>query len=852
MTPVPPLLPEDAARFAGVDAPPRVQRLLGALLGLARQSLTAPLTLTVVELERELMRDAERARNSQVQADLLAQARQVHPFADGFSHRFLDELTGALQALFAAGDTLPSVPTPAPAAAPRPPPGMLTLVDDTDIDRDIVLAEIVRREMLRSANALQLLGQRLAVLAARPALDPEQVPFGPAGLCQLLRRIGEQGALELEAQLALYRSFERQVLDRLGELLERANLLLDHEGVLPGLVYTPYLARSAATRRIVTGPGRSSEAPAGRRTVAAPLTAWNGGAASGSWSAMMHEVLGGSHAGGQAVPAPQPADAGTGIGTPAMATELPPPLPVDLAAPAMTALHQLLAGARHGADNVPRTAVGTPPSAAHMGPGTGGNTPLGGPLGERHAAARQADEALPDSPSPPAQPHAAAPAPAPAEAVPSATVDAVLSQLQARIAQGARPHSMADMHDALLAQLRAEHGERAALTVKDNDTLELLGLLFQQIQQQQRPTAPTQDLVGRLQVPLVRAALADPGFFVRDEHPAREFLNTIAEAGAAWLGEDDLDPQLAQKLGAAVDTVVAEYRDDPAVFSTANEQVQEHFRTAVHKAELAERRHVEAARGRERLDVARQQATARIDAACEQSAPPRFVQTLLKQAWADVLTLAQLRHGEESEQWKLRLAETQQIAAVTAQAPGSDPHPADALATSVEEALLQVGYHAEEATAIARRLSSPGGEDDTSSRTELTARLKSRARLGGQADGSDARRQAPLARSTVEEDCYRQLCALPFGTWFEFVTNQQGDLRRQRLSWYSLVTDHALFVNARGQKVAEHTLDALARLMAQDQARIVTEDKGRLVDRAWQATLRTLRALAGGMQGDGA
>ena len=55
-----------------------------------------------------------------------------------------------------------------------------------------------------------------------------------------------------------------------------------------------------------------------------------------------------------------------------------------------------------------------------------------------------------------------------------------------------------------------------------------------------------------------------------------------------------------------------------------------------------------------------------------------------------------------------------------------------------------------------------------------------------------------------------------------------------------------MFVNARGQKVAEHTLDALARLMAQDQLHIVTEDRARLIDRAWQATLRALRSLTRG------
>ncbi|MDR6093440.1 hypothetical protein QE373_000737 [Stenotrophomonas sp. SORGH_AS321] len=653
----PPPMPEDTARFAAVDAPPRVRRLLGALLALSRQSLTAPLTLTVVELERELLREAERARNSQVQADLFAQARQIHPFAEGFSQRFLEQLAQALAALFA-----PPGEAPAAVEPQRPSMSALTLVNDTDIDRDIVLNEIMRREMLRSANALQLLGQRLAVLAAAPALDAEHVPFGPTLLCGIVRRIGDEAGLELEAQLALYRSFERQALERLGELLERTNVLLGHEGVLPGLVYTPYLARSAATRRIVTQPGRSQAG--GARAHTTPVTSWNGASsnAASSWSAMMQAELGGHPAPAGAHPPPLPTGAQEQPGTAAPV--------VDLAAPAMSALHELLAGARHA-------------MAAGAAPTPGLEAPLPG--------AAMADER--------AVPGAAADA----NAVPSAMVDAILGQLQARIAGGATSRSMSDLQTALLTQLRAEHGEQAALTVKDGDTLDLLGLLFQQIRQEQRPQATGNDLVGRLQVPLARAALADPGFFVRDEHPARELLNTIAELGASGLQDDDLDPQLVQKLERTVDTVVAQYHDDPAVFAAANEEVQQHFRAAAHKAELAERRHVEAARGKERLEVARQQAAALIEQACAQDPPPRFVQTLLRQAWADVLTLTQLRHGEDSALWQQRLQQTARITAVTAQPPGNGHAADDALFDEVEAAVLQIGCHHDEARAIARR-----------------------------------------------------------------------------------------------------------------------------------------------------
>lgn len=181
---------------------------------------------------------------------------------------------------------------------------------------------------------------------------------------------------------------------------------------------------------------------------------------------------------------------------------------------------------------------------------------------------------------------------------------------------------------------------------------------------------------------------------------------------------------------------------------------------------------------------------------------------------------------------------------MTAQAVDANGGTDAVLANEVESALVQVGYHAEEAAAVARRLATPGGEDESTSRTELSARLKARARLGEHAASGSA--DAPRTpRSSAEEAAYQQLVTLPFGSWFD-IDNGDGTLRRQRLSWYSLLTGHALFVNPRGQKIADTDLDTLARQLSAGRAQLVTEDKGRLVDRAWQASLGALRALAGG------
>ncbi|MBB4604862.1 DUF1631 domain-containing protein [Xanthomonas arboricola] len=782
------------------DAPvsARGRRLLAALHAHCVQALSGPLRLTIVELERELLHQAEHARNSQIQAETYAQTRDLRDHIDRFPQAFLQQLAQDLA-------TLRDRPSLMPAADASAHPQMLTLVEDTDIDRDIVLSEIARRETSRRADALQLLAQRVAVIGAVAEFELEAVPLGPYALCRVLRQCGETLGLSLDGQLTLYRVFERQVIERLNDLYERANGTLAQEGILPGLIYHPYLVKptQVQTRRAPPAAANASKDAAAASARALPQR--NGRPATG-WS-------------GQSAPTPWQSAL---LDPPAMPMTLAAATDGEQAAPALSDAVQALGGLMSSARR--SQAAGNVGAAANQSSADHGAAPA--------ASAQTTPEK--------ASPRLAA------SAVPKAAVSDALASLQgtlaAQAAAAAQPTGIDAVQRQLLALLRAQHGPDAALSPQDTDTFDLLGLLYAQMQREVREQTPAQALLAKLQVPVVRAALADTHFFVRDQHPVRELLNTVAESGAVWLGDDDVDPQLLHKLGSAVDRIVNDYQGDEAVFAAANADIQAHLRALARKADLAERRHVDAARGKERLESAKQQAEARIEQLCEQSVPPRFVQALLRQAWSDVLTLTLLRQGEQSPEWDERQALTARIAEVTCRSKGQ---PADiALGSEIETALLQVGYHHDEAAAIARRLSTPGGEDETTSRTELAARLKARTRLGDQGDGAP-RKDVAGPRSPTEEACYTQLRSLPFGSWFEFVINQQGDLRRQRLSWYSPMTGNALFVNQRGQKVAEHSLDGLSRLMAGGQARLLVEEKSRLIDRAWHATVRTLRSLAG-------
>lgn len=752
------------ATLASANLPRRVRRVLEHLLTLASDEMARHLGEMLNELEQQLFRLADHARNPGIQSGHMETLRTVRLNRADLVPRYLMGLEGVLAGV---RDTRSPPGAPHGDPARHVPFHNLSLVDDESMNEDTVLRDIALRYESRASLPLHLLGQRFGVLAGAPAFDAERLPVGPQALGRILREASQSLQIGLEARLLLFRTYDRVVMSHYPRLAETMNALLEREGVLPSLAYVPIRVR----------PVLQNPAPAAERTPkpSAPRAA---GGADGR-AAPRGTGSRGPASEPREAPRPHTAWLGESDGDDAGFDE----------AAAFALLQQLLSGRR---DLIGKLRPGQKEKVRHE-------------LSTRDLLG-------------------------------------ALDGMQATAASPTgSPRSVLDIKQALLAQSRQLHGKAATLAREDNDAFELMGMLYGQIEREVRRDTPAVGLLGRLQVPLMRVALQDRAFFVRPQHPARQLLNAVAESGATWLGEDEIDPQLTHSLRHAVEHVVQHHQDDPQAFEVANRDLQANLQQLARKAEVTERRHVEAARGKEKLELAKRRSGEVIEAAVRDQRLPRFVRALLNQAWADVLTLTLLRHGEDSPEWKKQLDATRHIVAATGRGGGK---PAPGLSAQIEGALVQVGYHIDEAAAIARRLTTgiAEDEDDPASRTELAMKLKARARLGEDAEPSKVKLPP---RTKEEQAAYEHLRTLPFGTWFEFVSNQQGDRVRRRLSWYSPVTDNALFVNQRGQRVGEQSLDSLARMIAIGQAHVVTADRGRLVDRAWHSALNALRSFAG-------
>jgi hypothetical protein len=786
--------PKAQALASRSDWPPRVRQLIEGVLGLCSTSLERAVVAALDDTESQLFKLAEQSRNNESQYRCFETLREIKRGRADVAPRLMLAVEDML-ARFDRNGAVQGVN--AAARHGMPARKELALVETRELEESLALQEFIAKTEIRQAPALFLLGHRFAVLAGLPAFDAETLAVGPAGLAEALQHAYACLDVSAEHRVLLFHAFDRSSHTAIGDLYAAINHYFVDRRILPHLQASVSAPRGKNAGSANNGADASEEAAPAETPTNAPT-------AGPGYAPRRPGTAGAPHG---HMPPP-------GIFTPPGA--YPPPgmgmravAPDDRDAELFTTLRELLAGRRSAL-------------------GVGDSAPANGymPNGEDLQSVLSTLQAKPISPM----------------------------MLGGKLMQRSVGHLKQD----LLSHLRqhAPDGKAPYLGAEDSDTIDLVGMLFDYLTKNVRPDGSTQSLMTKLQVPLLRVALRDKNFFTRRSHPARQLLNAIAETGTHWLDDSEgpADRALVDKMQVVVDKVSQEFDGNLGLIENMLTDLSQHMHTLARKAEVTERRHVDAAKGREKLSAAREQAQAAISQRIAAAKPNKLVRTLLEQAWTDVLALTLLRQGENSEAYAKRLNVADQLIAATGTRGGGIKAPTE-LRGEIETALDQVGYHKDDVQAVVKRLFTPGeaeAGEEVITNTEIAIKLKSKARLGedSAAPAATTAAAAPKPKKgfppdSAEAHALERLKTLPFGTWFEFRTNQQGDKVRRKLAWFSTLTGHCLFVNQRGVRVDEKNLEQLARDLVGGQAWIVEPETETLVDRAWKAIMSSLKQLVG-------
>lgn len=847
------------AKFVRAECSTRVRGMLEGIYQVAWPAIAAALQQSLEQLDADLFRYAERAPNVNEQNLSFEALRELRRRRADFMAACRDSVQRSMLHLVDPAVPRDELRTGEPAGGRRT---QLSLVDPVHLEQVLVLTEVATRAEMRASDELNALAYRLAVIVGGAPFELEAMALAPHALCATVQTASQCLEISPAHRLSLYRRIDKALFADASGFYESINRHLVAQGILAWLQLSPHrvATRSAAPAR-VPPPAETPVAAEPERPAAAP------------------EVHGGPRPATPARPfeedAAPPASPPPSVAVdPALAPGAPPPRPAPspgrFDGPAMQALRDYMkSGATEPPGEAPAVqAPRSEPARQSTAPQPALAEPESGDLlsfdtlrellaGRRRGA--QADAGAGDA----GQAIAAEP-----------DVDAALAALQQRGAAapmhigGRLVHrSVADVKREIQAQLRARgDGAPARLSAPDSDAIDLVGFLFDHLLADQQSSGLTQGLLTELQVPLIKVALKDKGFFTQRNHPARQLLNALVETSAMWVEDESQDAAVVDKMRWVVDRVSQDFTSDTAVFGRLFEDLSRHMGGLKKKADVAERHYVEAARGREKLELAREAATAKVRERLAGADPPAAVRTLLESAWTDAIALTFLRQGYDHPQTRERLEFVDRLIELFGH---GRPLPErrfelQKLRVVFEDGMASIGHQDDAVgkawTDIARLVEEAGDSSAEAAATTVRQLVEQQPRLGGVRNETDTpavevvasaepsktllqtlRKDVHLPLGPREAEMAERIKHLPFGTWFEFILNQQGDKSRRKLCWYSPVTGRCLFVNVRGAKAQERTIDDLARDLVRGNVRLLEENRENLIDRAWKGIVSMLR-----------
>ncbi|MDP5064268.1 MAG: DUF1631 family protein [Haliea sp.] len=405
-------------------------------------------------------------------------------------------------------------------------------------------------------------------------------------------------------------------------------------------------------------------------------------------------------------------------------------------------------------------------------------------------------------------------------------------QRQSRAPQMAEQHT--NVADLLVGQTPELSGN-TVISADNRNQLEMIDSLFQTIRSKLDVSGELQPILSTLQIPLARLALTEPQFFLQPDHPARTLVDKLATLGSS---ANFPNRMLESKVADVVAAIVRDYDRDSSVFETALKSVEQlsHQQSHAHARNID--RVVKTQEGKEKLRRAREA----VEDAVRQCLPPgqipHVLQDLVDQGWRDLMVLTHVKQGINSEEWEEQLRTLQLIATWLFEQLHGEVSEDQCVERSLEaEPFIDL---------IEQQISSalPGNVSIQGVLQELRSVLAGDSPVEvcehtGDAnlpDEPEPTREERLEKTRRLRRWMQRVESLGIGMWLNY-RDKSGLKHRIQLAWISEDRERFLFVNDRGQKVAEFNKVQLARQLGRGAQPPAPADRLSVVDQSMYNTL---------------
>ncbi len=240
------------------------------------------------------------------------------------------------------------------------------------------------------------------------------------------------------------------------------------------------------------------------------------------------------------------------------------------------------------------------------------------------------------------------PSPALARAIAEATPFAVTELMDSRLGDATIAQPMANV-EVVATRLRQRATELKAKAEKPSEKaiIEIVALMFQAILAEERIAAAIRVWFARLQIPVLRLALAEPDFFASAQHPARQLIDRM---GACALGFDASrvsGSRLEREIKRIVQVIEQYPETGRRVFQLVFEEFKKFLGRALTEGGAAQQM-ASLAQQIEQKDALTVQYTIELRRMLEPVPVPEPVREFLFRVWSEVLAMAAVRRGPQA------------------------------------------------------------------------------------------------------------------------------------------------------------------------------------------------------------
>lgn len=686
----------------------------------------------------------------------------------------------------------------------------LSLVNEEEFDENIALVAARQRAESDFGEQLWALSQRLSLITGGQKIQESELPMSPGCYCSAIKRAMVVADVGLSAKLVVYKLFEKKVLSELGYLYDEINQVLIDMGVLPNLQY------KVSKRAEATSSTRRSSADTERASRTSSDAGWRD---SNQVSATGRRVSDKLAAADNFISLPS-----TGLSAGdyqrqlvenihLLQDRLASQAPSNVVSLSVTGENIYRANIPSGASTSEVGSPNRPGAGAAMTMSGGVHHPVhysGVQLVQAAAQVQQADQA------------------------------AIIQSLHA--SGDIQPLDIAAARQRLIAQLQevTDSDEPPELSADHMKTIELVGLLFEYILNDEEIPDSVKTSLSFLHTPFLKLAFTETDFFSHHEHPARLLLNLLADAGAKWVGNDDTNQyNILDKIRKIVREVLDEYEIDAKLFARLLLDFNGFVQKVELRVQLLEKRATEKARGEDRLREVKQRINKEIHQRIAKQEIPTTILLFLLQPWSDYMAFVLLRYGDESESWNSALT------LIDSMLWGLD------LANSetewlrwkkhypwVQEVIQKgfdlIGYDAGKAVKLKRAIDRLYKLREKNIEPECAAD-EVRDKLVKLSEEKVGSRHSVESMSDKELEILERLKLMEFGTWFE---HKNG--RREKVAWYNSKTLHFLFVDQAGKRSGIKTGEELVHALVAGDIKMIVGSIKPLVERTMESIFSDL------------